>query len=156
MLGMKQLDIARFEANLDPQRKPDECWLWLGTRFTQGYGYFRMSGKTGKAHRASYLLFVGEVPEGSHVLHRCDNRACVNPAHLFLGSNLDNMRDRDAKERGRCPGHARHPQTKLSYAKAQRIRELRRAGASASALASEFRVCRAHIYDVLNNKIWTE
>jgi len=84
---------------------PDECWLWRGgvqkskTRGRGGYGWFWL-GKAQHAHRVSWLLHHGPIPEGKCVLHRCDVRRCVNPAHLWLGTKADNNRDRDAKGRG--------------------------------------------------------
>ena len=152
---MNALDIARFEDKLDPSRTPDECWLWQGSKYSKGYGYFRMNQRATSAHRASYRLFVGPIPRGLQVLHRCDVRACVNPAHLFLGTGTDNMRDRDTKGRGKWPGQPDHPQTKLSHEKARRIRALKASGVPATAIAAEMGVCRTHIYDVLSGKIWS-
>lgn len=78
------------------------CWLWLGgVSYPAGYG--RMT-RGQYAHRVSYEIHRGAVPRGLHVLHRCDNRICVNPDHLFVGTRSDNMRDMMAKGRGRPHG----------------------------------------------------
>jgi hypothetical protein len=80
--------------------EPDDCWIWTASTDRYGYGQFKMDGKMVKAHRFSYTLAHGPIPDGLHVLHHCDNPPCVNPAHLFPGSHIDNMRDREAKGRG--------------------------------------------------------
>lgn len=77
------------------------CWEWQRARMGAGYGNTRYQGKTINTHRLSYMLFVGPIPEGMYVLHKCDNPPCVNPEHLWLGTPADNMRDRDAKGRDR-------------------------------------------------------
>lgn len=74
------------------------CWLWNGP-VSGGYGCVGVGDGSYAAHRLMYLLHVGNIPRGLHVLHRCDTPACVNPAHLFLGTNLLNMQDRNAKGR---------------------------------------------------------
>lgn len=74
------------------------CWEWLGGRTHDNYGKFWMD-KTMKAHKVSFLLYKGEVPQGMVVMHICDNPPCVNPDHLRLGTQLDNIRDRDIKGR---------------------------------------------------------
>ena len=80
----------------------DACWEWHGgVRNAQGYGGFNWNGKKQMAHRVAWQLWVGPIPEGMSVLHRCDNRLCVRPDHLFLGTHLDNMRDAVAKQRTR-------------------------------------------------------
>ena len=82
-----------------------DCWMWTGCRNYQGYGYFRFEGKMRRAHRIAWILTNGPIPhgEGFHgicVLHRCDNRLCVKPDHLFLGTNHDNVIDMWKKGRG--------------------------------------------------------
>lgn len=84
------------------EKAEDGCWCWTG--YTDGrYGLISIKGKEEKAHRASYSHFKGPIPEGMVVRHRCDNTKCINPDHLVLGTQFDNMRD--MVERGRCrPG----------------------------------------------------
>lgn len=85
-------------------RQGSGCWEWQGTRTAQGYGGFRIGGTMRKAHRVAWELTHGPIPPGAGphgtcVLHRCDNPGCVRPDHLFLGTNRDNARDREAKGR---------------------------------------------------------
>ena len=72
---------------------PDDCWEWQAGLNNKGYGSFRFEGKIHTAHRFSYLLNVGEIPEGHVVRHKCDNRCCVNPAHLETGTCSQNNQD---------------------------------------------------------------
>lgn len=75
------------------------CWLWNRGRTSSRYGSTTYEGARWLAHRLSYMYHVGRIPDGLHVLHRCDNPPCINPDHLFLGTHTDNMRDSNAKER---------------------------------------------------------
>jgi hypothetical protein len=92
----------RFWRYVDRSGGPDACWEWTGARLAAGYGVFApRHHKLVYAHRFSYTLNHGPIPEGLWVLHRCDNPPCVNDAHHFLGTAMDNSQDRDDKGRGR-------------------------------------------------------
>lgn len=85
------------------------CWLWLGGWFGSGYGKMSAKCKTWQAHRVFYEHFVGPIPSGLLVCHKCDTPACVNPDHLFLGTAFDNMTDKARKGRGVKVGERKPP-----------------------------------------------
>ena len=89
-------EVERFEKKFSVT---PECWVWTASLDTQGYGQHHYHGVQRGAHRVAHELYVGAIPLGLHVLHKCDNRRCVNPDHLFLGTHQDNMRDRNQKGR---------------------------------------------------------
>ena len=86
----------RFWSKVD---KTDNCWNWTAGKNEKGYGLIKYKGKTVSTHRLSYILHYGEIPDNKCVLHSCDNRSCVRPDHLFIGTNQDNMTDMQKKNR---------------------------------------------------------
>lgn len=117
--GMSVLE--RFEAQYIPEPMSG-CWLWIGSvrREEKPYGQIGVNGKIISAHRLSYQIHNGEIPDGLWVLHKCDNPACVNPDHLFLGTGNDNVADRGRK--GRTARGPSHGSAKLTYEQADAIR----------------------------------
>lgn len=129
------------------------CWEWTGAKTTAGYGHIIYRGKSRFAHRASYELHVGPIPDGLLVCHRCDNPSCVNPAHLFLGTNKDNVTDSVTK--GRKPQGETHVSAKLTECQVLEIRTRHAAGnITCKALALEFGVKRGTVEDIVHRKNW--
>lgn len=142
-----------FDTKID---KTDYCWWWMGSKQSQGYGDFRYEGKRYVAHRLSYELTYGPFPKELSVLHRCDNPSCVRPEHLFLGTQLDNMRDRMHKGRwkgGSPPGEG-NGSAKLTDEQVRQIRIRRAAGEGARALGREFGVAHVQIVKIVQRKTW--
>jgi hypothetical protein len=132
----------------------DGCWEWSGGKQTGGYGMILYNGSMRGAHRASYQLCVGDIPAGIQVLHKCDNRGCVKPSHLFLGTPRDNMEDMATKHRhADCVGQ-HNPNAKLT---ADDIREIRRIGTSVTCreLAPRFGVCHQSIAAIRSRRTWS-
>lgn len=135
------------------------CWNWVGTRAVNGYGRITFGGRSYDAHRVAWRLAHGEIPAGSGyhgtcVCHRCDNRACVNPDHLFLGSVADNNHDRDSKGRGcQLRGEAL-PQAKLSRAEVSLIKLLVDCGVKVASLATLYAVTPRNIRAIRDGLSW--
>ena len=151
--------IERFWENVDV-RGNGECWEWIGRRFWDGYGMFGLNKKKLKAHRFSWIINKGKIPKGKHygttcVLHKCDNRSCVNPNHLFLGTNADNLQDCYNKKRRTSVGE-KNGNAKLSKKEVIAIRMLHtsREDLSQVDLAKRFSVTKSLINKIVNNKVW--
>ncbi len=122
------------------------CWLWTAGKSDTGYGAFRADGRQQYAHRVSWKLGRGPIPDGLCVLHQCDTPACVNPDHLFLGTKADNAADRDRK--------GRHGSAKLSEDTVRVIRAEVERGASQASLARHYGVHKQTIWRVVHGKKW--
>lgn len=135
-------------------QKSDGCWVWIGAVNPKGYGSFMLDGTCQIASRVAYRLFVGAIGE-FHVLHRCDMPLCVNPAHLFLGTNADNVADRVQKGRSRGAAGERNCKAKLSHSDVERIRSLHAGGRGTVSLAREYGLHRNSIGNIVSGRYWT-
>lgn len=137
--------------------KINNCWIWLGSKDISGYGYVGIGkGKVGRAHRISYQEFVGPIPAGFLVLHRCDNPSCINPEHLFVGTQKDNMQDMWKKGRGPIRNHKRdkNPAAKLNNEKVIEILKLLENGTQQKNIAKQFNVSEQIISRIKLNQSW--
>jgi hypothetical protein len=152
-----------------PSERPDlgSCWTWEASIDPSGYGRFGVKKQVRKSHRVAWEIAHGPIPDGLHVLHKCDNPACVRVDHLFLGTNRDNTLDKIRK--GRQPTGDRHwkrarpelglrgekhAMAKLTEAQVIEIRRLHSAGLNQRELGERFRVSRSTIHLVVSRKLW--
>jgi hypothetical protein len=138
-------------------QKTDTCWLWTGAKTEFGHGVINGGrGKTIRTHRISWGLHFGEIPEGLFVCHKCDVPACVNPDHLFLGTNADNMADCKAKgryDRVKRPRGNKHGMTKVSDESIPLIRAEYATGLTTlHKLGAKYGVSYAQIGRIVNNQ----
>ena len=136
---------------------PGACWEWTGAKHHSGHGAFwsggtRRVGRVIRAHRFSYELHNGPIPPGKHVLHECDNPACVNPGHLELGDHAKNMRD--AATRGRIRRGAEHGMARLTPALVREIRRLRARGAPYRAIGERLGIPWSTARSIGNGSNW--
>ena len=135
------------------------CWLWTGYCDSQGYGTMHMNIPCGKhkcgpvrAHRVSWMIHFGDIRDGIQVLHRCDVTSCVNPDHLFLGNNDDNMRDK--AEKGRAARGEGNAKSKLTVNDIKRIRSVDPSWSNAKRIALELGVTPENVSMVMLRKTW--
>lgn len=146
----------RFRARISERK--NGCWEYDGYREPKGYGKFGVSPRESVlAHRFAYELFVGEIPDGLFVCHRCDNPPCVNPDHLFLGTLADNNRDMWGKGRGRIP-HGRGDEANNVRLTTSQVIEIRRRYkprvVTQRMLAEEFGVSTHAIGAIISRRNW--
>lgn len=133
----------RFFAKVQKSDHPDGCWLWTACCRNGGYGCMKVGEKLADAHRLSWLIHNGEIPDSKMVLHRCDVRQCVNPTHLFIGTHLDNMHDAQVKGRLTQAGvkGCVNSSNKLTFEQAEEIRKRYATGkVTLAQLADEYKV----------------
>lgn len=164
----ERADVAGWMAYFQRHTRATDtgCMEWQRSIDAYGYGVGRMVGKNVKAHRIAYLVFIGDIPEKLFVCHRCDNRKCVNPEHLFLGTNRENMLD--AARKGRlssgeshsrrkketCQRGSRHYKAKITESDVLEILEKRKSR-SAPSVAAEYGISDGTIYRIEAGKVWT-
>ncbi len=144
----------RFWRHTD-RRGPDDCWPWKRpTNISIGYGRINLGPGKGEelAHRFSWILHNGPIPKGLCVLHKCDNPACVNPAHLFIGTRMDNVQDMTQKGRGAIG--ARHHAARLSDEDIMNIRKLAAQGISRKQISEQYGISPSHLCCIVHGTRW--
>lgn len=157
MMALTDKQISRFWSKVAITANPDKCWQWQAGKSDEGYGSFKVAGKVVGAHRVSFVIANGAITGGLFVLHSCDNRGCVNPKHLFLGTNTDNMRDKVKKGRSNPPGLSgeKHGMHKLTGEQVRYIREQYTKGNfSQSELARRMNITISTIHLIVHGKTW--
>jgi len=147
-LGLSSKDVDRFWVKV--RKSAHGCWEWTASRFggkgKRLYGQYSLTGRNGTsnqyAHRVSWEMANGPIPDGLSVLHKCDNGICVNPAHLFLGTHTDNMRDAASKHRLSVPRPKRH---KVTTAQLAEIDACLASGETLQAVADRFGVSKTWV-----------
>ncbi len=132
-------------------KKTDTCWLWIGSKCPKGYGRMNVKGKSVIAPRISWKIHYGGIPQGKYVLHKCDNPSCVNPDHLYLGNQYDNMADMYRSGRAKHKRGEENGKSKLTEAI---VREIRTSTNTLVALARKFGINRRTVWSVQSRKTW--
>jgi hypothetical protein len=145
--------LTRFEEKIDKISSTNKCWIWTSA-IANGYGVFWIHGRNQSAHRLAWLFYCGDIPDGWFVCHHCDNKLCVNPQHLFVGTAMDNSRDCVMKGRRHNQDGDKNPAAKLTAKDIVRIRDMRAAGMFQKLIAEQFGVGREAIGKILRGERW--
>lgn len=130
------------------------CWVWTGPKFTHGgYGRVNINRKAHRAHRLSWETVNGPVPSGMVVMHKCDRPACINPDHLAIGTQFENMRDMYAKGRGR-PGYVAGEKVGTAKLRAEQARDIRTRRMSSRQFAKFYGVSQRAVISIWRGKTW--
>ena len=146
----------RFWAKVN-MTDPLNCWEWQGMKKAGwgGYGLFWFDGTSqNRAHRMAWTLIYGEIPDGLFVLHKCDNPGCVNPLHLWLGTQTDNCADMRTKGRGSWAVGENNGKSKLNPEKVRQIRKLYTDGVNYNRLGIKFNINSGVIWAIINGRTW--
>ena len=136
------------------EKLPSGCWEWQGARHEKGYGLFWLNGQQFKAHRVAFLLASCVQPAEKMVLHQCDNPPCVNPSHLFLGTNDENICDKVTKGRSARPVKWIPASARLNEEAVKEIRSLADGGSPYCAIAEKFSVDATTVSLAVRRKTW--
>jgi hypothetical protein len=142
--------MDRFWSKVD---KTENCWNWTAGTYEKGYGLYSIKNRNYRAHRVSYEMHKGPIPEGMLVLHQCDNPRCVRPDHLFLGTNADNMADKIAKGR---EAHVGAPGSANGLAKLteDQVIAIRQEAGTHQQVADKYGVSRRAIMEIRSRRRW--
>ncbi len=132
--------------------KSADCWLWTGAQSTTGYGQIRIKGALMFAHRLTFMMENGFIPESTCVLHRCDTPLCVRPSHLFAGTKADNTADMIAK--GRVARGEALPQAKLTKERVSEVKRMLAAGSRPFQIAKMFGLTQQAVCNIRRGRIW--
>lgn len=146
------IDLAIDRLVLNSRRTASGCVEWMKSRSPKGYGRINVDGVIVVAHRFAFSVFVGAIPLGLQVLHRCDNPPCISPVHLWLGTNADNRADSVAK--GRPAKGEAHWRAKLTAHAVRAIRYLCHAGWTQKQVGEMFNVSNRTVGEIVRREIW--
>lgn len=133
---------------------PDGCWYWTGARTPLGYGTFSLNRKSYRAHRLSYQMHKGDIPEGLCVCHSCDNRLCVNPDHLWLGTVQENSIDMVKKGRRHDNAGEKHGNCKINTEQAITIKSLLGEGVRMAEISKRIQIPYETIRNIKRGDTW--
>jgi hypothetical protein len=143
--------VKRFFDSILPVTESG-CWIWDKHINKDGYGVYGANNKQYLAHRVSYTFHVGDIPNNFHVLHKCDVPSCVNPSHLFVGNDKDNMVDK--KNKGRTNIGSKHPSAKTNEKEVKQIKLLLNKGYSNSYIMNKYGLSKQIISNIKNKRTW--
>ena len=143
-------DMLRYRLYNSARLDETGCWVWAGARDAHGYGMLSINNNTRRAHRVAYEAFCEEIPQGMVICHSCDNPSCINPAHLRVGTQADNVADREARGRRDVKG-AKIGTSKLTEAQAL---EIKASSAPTAELARYYGVDKSNIWAIRSGKSW--
>lgn len=159
VLGLDNMDESRFWSKVNKLGE-SLCWEWNASVLQGGYGQYYFEGRNQKAHRVSWVISNGTIPNGLKVCHRCDNRKCVNPSHLFLGTQKDNIQDMLSKGRDNYVSGwkpligERNPQAKITKEQVIEIRETKW-DIPYKKIGAKYGISAASVCLILNRTNWS-
>lgn len=154
MIDLRERLLSHIKINTETN-----CWEWQGSK-RNGYGRMIVGSRTDNtrksksAHRVSFEIYHGEIPDGMDVCHKCDNPCCVNPTHLFVGTRQDNMNDRESKGRNKIQYGSKNGRSKLKEHQVVEIRLKRNSGMSFGKLSKEYGVCKKTVMRAVSGQNW--